>query len=202
MSRKEATRTKRQIVKTGDVVAIPLWNNKWMYGRQYKVSTGFYDLPTDECIKDVEILRERKVLFYQGVYVRVLSSGRWPKIGKLPLTEIEQKTDIITCMGSGALAVHKFYSELLGKAYGNPSLQECYNLEHTAAWDYKSIEVRLMHYIETGEDHPRMWDGGPKLEAEVRGEWKELFDPKFLISPIDLEEEYNNKYGPIHPPAN
>jgi hypothetical protein len=178
------TKQKRQIVKPGDVVAIHLPNGKWMYGRQNKNSTGFYDYVTDELIDDISTLKDKKVLFDVDVYVRVLSSGVWPKIGKIPY---EGEND---CEGSVHFISHfpphnTFQYIHNSNPYGNPSYTDCYDLEVASAWNQEHIEIRLMHYTETGRDHPRMWDKWFTMGMDLKTVWEDLYD---FCAPIDVVE--------------
>ena len=178
---------KRQTCRPGDVLAIMLPIGKYMYLRELKESTSFSDFITDDLIDDVNILKDKKILFSVGVYRDVLNSGVWPKIGKIPFQKEEEMWGGIECVYDVIGEKFQFYFK--GQIYGNPSAKDCYNLEFVAAWDRGNIEERLMHYIKTGKDHPRIWDRWSLPVSDLKKAWGELYDEKILINVKELVEK-------------
>jgi hypothetical protein len=72
----------------GAFLKITLPNRKFGYARIVKdASYVIYDLMTDSLMEISELL-QREIVFIVAVYDDVVTSGRWEKIGKLPLEEL------------------------------------------------------------------------------------------------------------------
>mgnify|MGYP001581187276 CR=1 FL=1 len=183
----EKKKTKRQIAKPGDTIAIPLYNGKFMYARRYKSGMGFYDYITDEIIKDVNILKSKNILFHEGVYIDVLSSGVWPKIGKISFESEEESWGPVKCISNLPFNNGFRYSHK-NTNYGDPTYKDCYDFEFSSVSERWHVEMRLIHYIETGKDHPRMWDRLAMPEFQIKQAWQDLYNPDILVDILAFEE--------------
>lgn len=183
----EKKKTKRQIVKLGDILSIPLHGGKVMYARRYKDGMGFYDYITDEIIDNVDILKNKKLLFHTGVYIDVLSSGVWPKIGKIPFEKEDDEWGPVRCISNLPFNNGFRYSHK-GNDYGGPTYKECYNLEFVSACDRWHIEMMLVHYTETGKYHPRIWDRLAMPEFQIKQAWQDLYSPDILVDVLAFQE--------------
>jgi hypothetical protein len=87
-------RTKRYRYKLGDVIAIPLPDERFAYARVYNDPVfGIYDILTDSRA-DVADVIARDVVFWPGWNVDLcakVSSGEWPIIGEHPFEDDEAK---------------------------------------------------------------------------------------------------------------
>lgn len=71
----------RQRVRIGDVVAIPLPDGWFGYGRVYRdAAIGVYDLTTPEVV-DVSKVVSRPMAFWTGCFSTAMASGQWRVIG-------------------------------------------------------------------------------------------------------------------------
>ena len=146
---------RKQISKPGHILAIPLMDGKkFMYLQCLESGEVIFDLVTDQMITDLQFISRAKILFYTAVYKNVISSTQWPRIGKIDIKD-NGKMPLMFAYDP-LLKRLKYYQD--GKFFGNPSAQDCYNLETVSVWDKNHIEERLEHYIRTGKDHPRDWD--------------------------------------------
>lgn len=190
---KNNKKTNRQIVKPGDIMQIHLRNGKYMYARKFKDDTAFYDYISDTPINNIDILKDKKILFHVGVYRDIVSCGVWPKIGKIPFQNEDESYGDVQCIYDFIGDRFQYYYK--GKIYGNPSPKDCYNMDYVAAWDIGDIEERLIHYIEAGEDHPRMWESGSFADyKEPKKAWKDLFDRSIIVDKKKIIEKTGDYY--------
>lgn len=71
---------KKQRVNLGDIVAIPLPDGRFAFGREFESGLGVYD-HIGKTISDTPV-GLRRFLFIVGVVRADLCSGQWPKVGK------------------------------------------------------------------------------------------------------------------------
>ena len=104
------------------------------------------DYRSTEPLKDLSVLLSAKQLFRITVYRRVIGSGYWKKVGKLPLRE-----DLLPVQMQ--YVYHKYDNikfDIYNPATGimTPATkEECRGLEEAAVWDYGAISERIRdHY--------------------------------------------------------
>jgi len=119
----------------------------YVYAQSYPhTQEVIYDYRSKEPLKDLSVLLSAKQLFRVTVYRRVIGSGYWKKVGKLPLRE-----DLLPVQME--YVYHKYDNiqfELYNPATGKmtpATKEECRGLEEAAVWDYGAISERIRdHY--------------------------------------------------------
>lgn len=149
---KQKTKT-RQIVKTGDVVAIPLPDGRIAFGRQMGEVTAIYSVLSNSTQPPVG---HRKFLFAVGVYADVLSGLDWPKVGKDPATPEEVEFASIGCVHDRCDGKFSLYLPSRPDELSPSTREACYGLEPVSACDRDYIEQRILSTI----------NGSRKVEAD------------------------------------
>lgn len=178
MSSKNVVKKKtRQVVKTGDVIAIPLPDGRYAFGLQIGDDTAIYSVVADS--PDKPPIGHRKFLFAVCVYGDVLSSMRWPRVGKDTVGQSEVDfMNIGYLHHPGERVVFELYSPRF-ENYMKPSTKaECLGLERVAVWDWGNIVQRILS----------------SLKGE-RSEWLE--DDPWLPFAIDLSHPNNFRRVPL-----
>ena len=139
-------KTIRQRRVVGAVMEINIDNEYYVYAQSYPHSQEVvFDYRSSEPLKDLSVLLSAKQLFRIAVYRRVIGSGYWKKVGKLPLRE-----DLLPVQMK--YIYHKFDSiqfEIYNPATGKvtpATKDECRGLEEAAVWDYGAIIDRIRDY--------------------------------------------------------
>lgn len=144
VSDKKAIRQKRIV---GAVMEINIDDEYYVYAQSYPYSQEVvFDYRSSKPLEDLSVLLSAKQLFRVAVYRRVIGSGYWKKVGKLPLRE-----DLLPVQMK--YVYHKYDDiqfEIYNPATGTmtPSTkEECRGLEEAAVWDYGAIAERIRdHY--------------------------------------------------------
>ncbi len=130
----------------GAFLKITLPNGKFGYARIVKdASYVIYDLMTDSLVEISEIL-PREILFIVAVYDDVVTSGRWEKIGKLPLEERFLRLPMKFIQDE--LEPDKF--ELYDPNTGDikpANKADCIGLERAAVWEAEHVEERIVDHF-------------------------------------------------------
>ena len=143
--------------KVGDVVAIPISNERFAFGRRLVDTVEFFDYCHPEADADLDEIFRWKRLF--AVLIMGSAFGRrssWRVIGNRPLTEAERnerfefrKQDPIT----GDLQRYWSNSDL-GTWESAPATREAVEgLEAAAVWSASHVEDRLRDHFE-GRTNP------------------------------------------------
>jgi hypothetical protein len=139
---------KRQWVKTGDLLRIDLGDGAHSYAA---VSTTplvvFFDYNTLADLPPRDVLGLH-VAFRIWVFKSDLSSGRWPRVGKLdmPSEWLEQPVMFKQDKISGALALH--HERFAASGFETAAtLSECEGLECAAVWAASHVEDRLRDHF-------------------------------------------------------
>ena len=141
------TKTIRQKRVIGAVMEINIDNEYYVYAQSYPYNKEvIFDYRSTEPLKDLSVLLSAKQLFRITVYRRVIGSGYWKKVGKLPLRE-----DLLPVQMQ--YVYHKYDNikfDIYNPATGimTPATkEECRGLEEAAVWDYGAISERIRdHY--------------------------------------------------------
>jgi len=81
--------SKRQKYKVGQIVAIPLANGRFAYGKVFNnLAVGVYDF-LSEGLEPVERVVTHTILFYSAVTDRAIKSGAFTVIGEQPFPDEE-----------------------------------------------------------------------------------------------------------------
>ena len=136
----------RQRRVVGAVMEINIDDEYYVYAQSYPHSQEVvFDYRSSEPLEDLSVLLSAKQLFRVAVYRRVIGSGYWKKVGKLPLRE-----DLLPVQMK--YVYHKYddmqfeiYNPATGKV--TPATKdECRGLEPAAVWDYMHVEQRIKDY--------------------------------------------------------
>ena len=86
---KSKNQSKKQKYKVGQIVAIPLPDKRFAYGKVFNdLDVGVYDFLSDE-IEPVERVVKKKILFYSAVTDRAIKNGAFTIIGEQPFPDEE-----------------------------------------------------------------------------------------------------------------
>lgn len=137
---------KRQRATPGSIVLINAGGYYYYAQILTMYECAFFDVQLKEPLEDLSILSHCPVLFIICLYRDVISSGCWPKVGKLPIRE--------GFLPLPMQYIHHDYSEVEWELYDpntgaiRPSTrEECLGLECCAVWDRRHVEDRLSdHY--------------------------------------------------------
>lgn len=136
---------KKQRITLGDIVAIPLPDGRFAFGREFESGLGVYDhigLSISDVPKGL-----RRFLFIVGVARTDLSSGQWPKIGKdtdLPKDAIGWNLGYIKDAMNGAFSIYDHESGQSRAA----SEAECRGLEQIASWGAGHVVDRIVAFLQ------------------------------------------------------
>lgn len=133
----------------GDVLKIPLFDNCCAYAA---VSSEplliFYDKCEESDGLSVDEIVDLPIAFKVFVYNDAVTSGAWPRIGNVQLSEDDlsipymYKQDGI----SGRLSI--YHSDFSDTNYERSATAfECLNLECAAVWEAKHVESRLVDHF-------------------------------------------------------
>ncbi|ADU92508.1 hypothetical protein KUK_1315 [Taylorella equigenitalis 14/56] len=134
---------KRQRRKPGDFFAVPLEDGEYAFGRVLKNAMAFYDIKSNE-ILSIDELYKTKIIFKVWVMDNVITSGRYPIIGHIPLTEEELKP-LVFAKRDVISGRHYLYIE--GGTEIPCSRDDLIGLEVAAVWSDVHIEDRLNCYF-------------------------------------------------------
>lgn len=141
---------RRQRRQLGGVVAIPLDENEFAFGRILaKPLIAFYDFKTDQ-VPPIQDVLQKPILFKIWVMSSAITRGRWPIVGISPLEDklLESpyffKSDPI----SKELSIYRDGKEVPA------TYEECVGLECAAVWSAHHVEDRLRDHFKGGKN---MW---------------------------------------------
>jgi len=139
-------------------VEIDLADGHYAYGRILAdTSFGFYDLYTAERVRDLDHISTRPLLFIVTVNNSAVTTGRWVKIGKRPLSMALQQLPLLFMQDPLRRDRFELYNPLTGST--TPALKEqCTGLERCAVWDPSHVEERLRDYHAGRPNHYRAQD--------------------------------------------
>jgi hypothetical protein len=148
--KKEMAKQKRT---AGSILEIDLGNGYYNYAQIINADILFFDIYTAERISDVNVLNDKKPLFFLGVYDKAITGGRWKKIGSLPIKDAYKQTPMKFIQD--ALQPEKF--ELYDPNTGETlpaSRKQVENLECAAVWEPEHVESRIRDYY---NGVPNIW---------------------------------------------
>lgn len=135
----------RQQRTIGGILKIDLGDGFHTYGRILPdAAYAFYDARTNTEIPDIQKIISKPILFITGVYDDTVTSGRWKKVGKLPI-EDNLKVPPAAFI-QDPLNPHQFRIYYKGEIR-SVDKEECLGLERAAVWEPEHIEERIRdHY--------------------------------------------------------
>jgi hypothetical protein len=142
----------RQRIIVGAVLEISLENDFFSYCQIVGEDIVFFDIYLEEPLLNVSILNDARPLFIVGVYNYVITSGRWKRIGKLPIRE-EFKVIPMQFIQDAMLNSFELYNPNTGEITKSTK-EACIGLERCAVWGAEHVESRIIdHY----EGRPNIW---------------------------------------------
>jgi hypothetical protein len=148
------SKQKTGLRKLGNVVAIPLGDGTFAYGRVLREPLfAFYDLRTDQLAEACEVVRA-PVAFTIWVMRRALTHGDWTVIGNVPIEEKMLKAPLFFKEDplSGALRI---YDGDTGEESA-ATRENCNQLERAAVWSRNHVVDRLVDHF---HGRPCKWGG-------------------------------------------
>jgi hypothetical protein len=135
------------------VVEIPLGRGRRAVGRLLREPlVEFYDAEVrNQDAIDIDRIVEKSVAFTIWVMNSAVTSGRWSKIGKKPLTDAEQIRVTRFCKRDDLTDQLSIYwtDPLSGEVHEIPaSHEECAALEPAAVWSAEHVEDRLRDHFD------------------------------------------------------
>lgn len=143
---------KRQTRTEGSIVEIPLGNDRRAFGRLlYEPLVEFYEIHGHGSGPvEVDEVTAARVTFTIPVMNSAVTSGRWRKIGKKPLTETERRRVTRFCLEdllTGRLSLFWTDAES-GTTHQVPATrEECLAHEAAAVWSAEHVEDRLRDHF-------------------------------------------------------
>ena len=136
----------RQKRVVGAVMEINIDDKYYVYAQSYPhTQEVIFDYRSKEPLKDLSVLLSAKQLFRVTVYRRVIGSGYWKKVGKLPLREDLLPVQMEYIYHEFDNIQFELYNPATGKV--TPATKdECRGLEEAAVWDYGAIIDRIRDY--------------------------------------------------------
>ncbi len=131
------TKPKRQRVKDGDILAIPIGHELYAFGRVIDGAIAVYNY-TSEDMNKLPDLDDRYFLFIVTVYTNVLSSGYWPRVGhddKALIRPNYYKREPF----SDKYSIYNSYDD----SETPSSESECWGMEQLAIWHREIVEERI-----------------------------------------------------------
>lgn len=137
----------------GDFLKINLPTGELGYSRVLKnASFAIYDLVTKDLIDITEIAKQ-DVLFIISVYDDVVTSGRWQRIGNLPLEENLKQLPLKFIQDVLNPSKFELYDPNTGDIKPTQKTN-CIGLERASVWEAQHVEERIIdHYA----GKPNIW---------------------------------------------
>lgn len=158
------TGARRQRLAEGAVVLVPLGDGTAAFGRcLVEPTVEFFDLRVaEDAVPEVAEVVGHPVLFTVWVMNSAITSGRWRKIGKAPLTTEERSRPEVRFRQDRISKTFSLYTTQGGVVTERPAgFSEVEGFELAAVWSAEHVEDRL-------RDH---FDGLPN-------KWVEMQKPK------------------------
>jgi len=176
------TKSSRQRIKEGDIVAIPLSNGRYAFGREFSHGLGIYDYVATS--KELLPTNINRFLFIVDVYRDVMTSGIWQKIGadkQIDINSPKNHKGFVIDLINGNYEIYDFETGTSRKS----SMQECHGLERVAAWDAEHITQRIEDTLNRNKSdllNSQNWvpdllviDANGNIEKRIKfEEWKKL----------------------------
>lgn len=139
MSKGNNSKEKKKRVKIGDVLAIPLPNGKYAFGRIFKNSYVAYYKKIGENINDIPTTEDYQ--FIVATYQYLTKGKIWEAVERRPYSTDDEVTAPPNSIYNQLTKQFSIYY----KGETRPaSLEECRNLEPMAVWDKEHIIDRLI----------------------------------------------------------
>jgi len=145
-SAKRKRRTPRLAFEPGTILRVAIDHEWHTYARMLasKPMIAFYDCRVRGPITDLVTIVRSPVLFVLAVYDSVYAKGAWPRIGHIPLEQIDTPipNQFMQDIGTDRCTIIDPY---FNERPAEP--EQCFDLERVAVWGADDIEERLRdHY--------------------------------------------------------
>jgi hypothetical protein len=130
----------------GAILEIELGDGLFAFGQDVDSDILFFDYFSKIPLSDVTVLCDKKALFFLGVYNDVITSGRWKRIGKLPIKQEYQASPFKFIQDSLNLEHFELYNPNTGEIT-KATKEQCEGLECAAVWEAEHVEDRLRDYF-------------------------------------------------------
>lgn len=138
---------KRQRITIGSILEIRVHEKYYFYAQILKGGKAFFDFMSEQPISDVTILSDKPILFIIAVYNDVITSGHWPKVGKLDIRDDLKVLPLKFIQDALDPTSFSIYDPNSGEII--PSTKEaCKGLERSSVWDAHHVEQRLLDHLE------------------------------------------------------
>lgn len=137
----------RQKRTVGSILEIDIDGEYYAYAQILtEADCAFFDFKSDTKLKDIKILETVSILFIIAVYTNVITSGRWVKIGKLPIRPELLVKPMKFIQDFQKPTVFEFYDPNTGKI-SPANKNEIIGLERASVWADVHAEGRIRdHY--------------------------------------------------------
>lgn len=134
----------RQQRTIGGVLKIELGDGYHTYARILPdAAYAFYDSRTQKDITDLNDIANKPILFITGVYNDAVTSGRWKKLGSLPLEESLRVPPPAFIQDPIDPNVFRIYHNGQIRPVDK---EECLGLERASVWEPEDIEERIRNH--------------------------------------------------------
>ncbi|MBW1617528.1 MULTISPECIES: immunity 26/phosphotriesterase HocA family protein [Empedobacter] len=137
---------KSQRITKGSILEISIDNRYYIYAQILgKSSYVFFDYKSVDKIVDLNLLKDKKILFIISVFDQIITKGEWPKVGKL---DIRKELEVLP-MNFIQDALNPTNFELYNPNTGEIvpiTKNEIIGLERAAVWDKNHVEDRVRDF--------------------------------------------------------
>ena len=138
----------RQRITPGAFLELEIERAYYTYARILEnASYAFYDLRSQIKVADLELIASRPVLFIVAVYDSAVNSGRWIKVGKIPLEEHFKVLPNKFIQDGLDPNRYNLYNPNTGEIT-ETSRDNCIGLERAAIWEPEHVESRIKDYYD------------------------------------------------------
>lgn len=137
---------KPQRITKGSILQIPV-ETYYCYAQILdKANYAFFDYKSSTPLDNLEILTTKKILFVISVFDRIITSGEWEKVGKLPIREELQVLPNKYIHHKNETPEYELYNTETGVITPS-SIEGVKGLEKCAVWDSHHVIDRIRcHY--------------------------------------------------------
>lgn len=144
----------------GSILEIQLENGYFSYAQDLDEDVVFFDSYSESALTDFSVLSDKEPLFFLGVYTHVITSGRWKKVGKIPIKDKYNTLPMKFIQDALDSTRYSLYNTNTGEI--TPATRaQCEGLECAAVWEGEHVESRLLDYY---LGRPNKWVEDLKLK--------------------------------------
>jgi hypothetical protein len=137
----------------GSVLEIKLENGYYAYAQDLGEGVVFFDFFLIDPISDLDQLKKVNKLFIVAIYNYPITSGRWKKVGKIPIGDEYANLPLKFIQDGLNPKLFSLYNPNNGEIT-DATREECEGLECASVWGADHVEDRLRDYI---NGVPNVW---------------------------------------------